>query len=397
MYVTKNQQQILLNWMNVYRYFYNKTVEYIKTTKLFTYKKCKANELGNYIIFNDEYTKVQKYGTHKRVYKSISLISLRKTIKTPLPDWVNDVPSHLIDEAIKEACVRYKTCLKVAKKFNMSFKTKRNIKQTFNMDSGAFSKTLNSFYPKFLGSIKTSEKFRKDLLGSSVSYHKVLKQWFINTCYKTPKKSTNPEGTCALDPGVKIFMSMYSPDEIIQFGTNASNVLFHESKKLDDIVSKTSKSNHRTRQQLRKQLHRQIKRIQNKRDDLHWKTINYLTLNYKNIILPDFKTSQMVSKLNSKVARSMNTLSFFSFKQRMITKCEERNINLTHANESYTSQTCTNCGIVDKSNINNNTRLYNCKKCNVILDRDIVGSRNILLKYTDFIDGKLMPKSIFSR
>ncbi len=67
-------------------------------------------------------------------------------------------------------------------------------------------------------------------------------------------------------------------------------------------------------------------------------------MNYETIILPEFKTKQMVSKLHSKVSRSMNTLSFFQFKQRMIAKCQERGNNLIICTEEYTSKTCTHCG-----------------------------------------------------
>jgi putative transposase len=365
---------------------------------LYTYHKCKVGEVGNYIEFEDDYIRVERNGTHYRKYKNISLMALRKCIKSNQPDWFNEPPSHLLDQAINEGCIKYKTNLKLRKPFKMSFKSKRDIKHTMNVEAMAFSKSKNSFYPKFLGNIKSSEKFKDmNLLGSSISCNTVLNEWFLNAVHKKSVKETLATKVCALDPGVNIFMSMYSPTEVIQFGTDASKCIQREAKKLDEIQSQQSQSNHKKRQELRKRLHRQIKRIRNKRDDLHWKIINYLTLNYKTIILPDFKTSQMVSKLHSKVARSMNTLSFFQFKQRMITKCEERKVNLIIGDESYTTKTCTCCGIVDASCIDKITRLYHCKTCGIELDRDIVGSRNIYLKHTYqlCLEGKLVPKSIF--
>ena len=47
-------------------------------------------------------------------------------------------------------------------------------------------------------------------------------------------------------------------------------------------------------------------------------------------------------------------------------------------NESYTSKTCTNCGY---QNSKNNSEHIKCESCKIHLDQDLVGSRNILLKY----------------
>lgn len=48
--------------------------------------------------------------------------------------------------------------------------------------------------------------------------------------------------------------------------------------------------------------------------------------------------------------------------------------------ESYTSKTCGRCG-----NLNNKlggNKIYKCTNCNLVIDRDINGARNILLKHT---------------
>jgi transposase len=45
--------------------------------------------------------------------------------------------------------------------------------------------------------------------------------------------------------------------------------------------------------------------------------------------------------------------------------------------EEYTSQCCSNCGILSN---NYNYRLKICPNCDLKIDRDINGSRNILIK-----------------
>jgi hypothetical protein len=46
-------------------------------------------------------------------------------------------------------------------------------------------------------------------------------------------------------------------------------------------------------------------------------------------------------------------------------------------NESYTSRTCSVCGYL---NSKCSKKEFNCKSCNFNIDRDINGSRNIMIK-----------------
>jgi putative transposase len=45
--------------------------------------------------------------------------------------------------------------------------------------------------------------------------------------------------------------------------------------------------------------------------------------------------------------------------------------------ESYTSKTCTNCGVMN--DVKDSER-YECKSCKIEIDRDLNGARNIMLK-----------------
>ena len=89
----------------------------------------------------------------------------------------------------------------------------------------------------------------------------------------------------------------------------------------------------------------------------------------------------MVQTLGKKDSRTMNTLSFFEFKQRLKFKCEERGVKLLIVNEAYTSKTCTRCGNVKTfMKRTRENRDYQCNECGLLLDSDLVGARNIYLK-----------------
>ena len=104
--------------------------------------------------------------------------------------------------------------------------------------------------------------------------------------------------------------------------------------------------------------------------------------NYSTIILPPFKTQEMVKTLHTTVARSMCTFAFYQFKIKLINKAKESNINIIEKGEPFTSKTCGNCGCI---NYNLGTaEVFNCTKCHLKMDRDIGGARNILLRNIEY-------------
>ena len=124
-------------------------------------------------------------------------------------------------------------------------------------------------------------------------------------------------------------------------------------------------------------------------NNLHNKVGCFLTKNYKNILLPEFQVSKMIRKIrkessdsnrviNSRTAHMMQCLSFYKFKIKLKDLCEKRGCNLYIVDESYTSKTCGRCG--ELNNELKGNKVFTCKNCNLIIDRDWNGARNILLK-----------------
>ena len=74
----------------------------------------------------------------------------------------------------------------------------------------------------------------------------------------------------------------------------------------------------------------------------------------------------------------MCMFSFHSFKEKLKYKCDVYSKKLIIVDESYTSCTCGVCGTI------NNTKgkeLFSCVSCGLEIDRDVTGSRNILIKH----------------
>jgi len=121
------------------------------------------------------------------------------------------------------------------------------------------------------------------------------------------------------------------------------------------------------------------KKIKNMISEMHWKVASFLIKNYDTIMYPDFRTSQMVRKgkaLSRSTRRLMNMFSFYKFKEKLLYKCQTYGKKLLIVDESYTSCTCGVCGEITR----NAEEIYECNYCGLVIDRDAIASRNILIK-----------------
>ena len=140
---------------------------------------------------------------------------------------------------------------------------------------------------------------------------------------------------------------------------------------------------------------------------MHKKIAKYLCEKYKIIILPDFKTKPMISnkkekaekeriekienveerkreyfklkktvKMSGEVKFVLQMQKHNSFKMYLKAKAKEYGTTIYNISESYTSQACTHCGKLGKEY---EKRIKQCT-CGKRIDRDINGSRNILMK-----------------
>jgi putative transposase len=158
-------------------------------------------------------------------------------------------------------------------------------------------------------------------------------------------------------------------------------------KEIDILVSRQHKKvnekhkyNHKKRKAMNKAMHRKIKYLENLKEELHNKTIKFLSDNYGKIIIPQFETQKMASsdKTNNKLSRSLMNLSYHKFLLKLKNRCKEYDIELVIRPEYYTSKTCGSCGNIKRDL--KNADVYVCIKCNLRLDRDTNGARNIMLR-----------------
>ena len=151
--------------------------------------------------------------------------------------------------------------------------------------------------------------------------------------------------------------------------------------KIDKLISKMSKeTNKHKKSNLKRSIFKVRFKIRNLIDELHFKTIKFLTSRFKVIIFPPFNVSKMINKskrkLNKKVVRSMNSFRFYEFKERLKLKCKENGVTFIESSEAFTSRTNSFTGKL----IENLGSKEKFEFDNILVDRDINGARNILIR-----------------
>jgi putative transposase len=308
--------------------------------------------------------------------------------------WLKEIPYDTRDGAIRQLASNFKTAFSQLKKkqishFKINFKSKRNPTQVCFVNKAALNGN-NLFSRRVKDTIKIKEKI-DGLDYGSFTIVKNKKKYFL--CLPLKRKCSNlntPNMAVALDPGVRTFQTFYSEEGLVgKFGNNVSKAIQRIQRKEDCLKSKldTDKAlKRRTRYNLRERCSLLRTKVKNTVNELHKKTCSYLTRNFKCIFLPEFNTQAMVKKkllkrkISKATARSMMTLSHFSFKQRLLHMAKYRGCKVIICSEAYTSKTCGCCGNL-KQNLSG-AKMYDCSKCGVYIDRDYNGARNIYLRNT---------------
>jgi len=188
-------------------------------------------------------------------------------------------------------------------------------------------------------------------------------------------KSKNKQIT--IDPGVRKFGTCITENKVIKIGENCGDKIEKYLLRKDNIMSNKYISE-KIKEKNEKLINRKVKNLIN---ELHWKTIDYVTKNYETILIGNMSSKDIVSNnknLNKMTKRILLHLNFHTFRQRLKFKCDIKNKNYGNINEMFTSKMCSLCGNIDENL--KSSKIYNCKKCKTIMDRDVNGARNIHIK-----------------
>jgi len=391
----------LNHWLDVSRYYYNKTIELYNNERMRTYTDKDGEKKLGYFCHPVSRLKKDSDGVSFQVF-------LMEELKA---DWNENVPYKVKQMPIDLAYRAGKLVNAKNKQFNkdsgsnpsrLSYQRKKDESGIIYVDNVSLSKTDNWKLKvwstslgemKFKDSKKTKELINKgDYCDGNITLEN--DKWFLNLPFKVKTKSVdNQNDIVALDPGVRTFITAYSNEEVFHFANNdfkqiTSLLLWCDELKSqsDDKMNiwklKRSNGNYKKWMKIRHKFKLSLERVRNLIKEVHFKVARYLCIAYKTIVLPTTEISEMVltsnRKIRSKTVRSLLSWSYYRFSEIVKAKAEEFNVRIIRIGEEYTSKTCTGCGVIHNSLGGN--KVFKCPSCNIEIDRDINGARNILLK-----------------
>jgi len=339
------------------------------------------------------------------IFQSFEDKSLDIKKKSNLTPWWPDIHTRIPRGSISKFVSSYNSAVsnlynKNISSFQMKYQSKKRKSQYASFEDSGFPSLLKKIKSRY--TYKTSIKKRQTTSfenifnstkkrGCELIYDKIRNQYYIHysvdvSYYPSNDIRTDRQGIIfqedkriiSLDPGIRKFMTGYDPTgKTILIGDGEADVIINKLLEIDDLESKKDDN-------YKFLINKIWLDIKNKVNELHWKTIRYLLDNYDIILLPKFLISGMVrsKKIGRKTKRMLYMYSFFQFKQKLLWKASVENKKVIIVDESYTSKTCGCCGCLNDVG---SSEIYKCKNCELVVDRDINGARNIFLKNYDLI------------
>jgi len=422
LYPDNRQKNIMMEWIHTRRYLYNKAVEKVRkgehSKKLINTLTTKFTDPSPmipcmYVLENGKECG-QKHrswllGCKKAHRPKDAVLEDPRKPNTEVSEWVMNTPQCIrkgairdLDKALTECISRIKEGS--LKRFQLNFCSRKKTSQPSleigQSDEGGAISIVDgrlSIFPRFktksgkrLGTIKLSKRqLRRDKQRLVFKHTCRLKlyngAWYLMVPATVREKKIQPtKSMCALDPGVRTFQTLYSPEGVVKFQQNMERIdQLHD--KIDQLKSlQTTTSDDKTCVRYRRDYLRAYRRLGWLIDELHYSTIHELK-QYKHVLLPRFDSQEMVQsrKLDKKTKRRMMALQHYRFRQRLEDYVDVNpEFKLYIVNESYTTKTCTRCGVLNDVGSNST---YHCLECGLWIDRDINGARNILLKHLKHI------------
>ena len=387
--LTSEEKKNLKHYFGQYRWYYN----------------CAKNiyELNEY-KYKKKITK-SSFRDELRTYKYIDKNTYEKVNGNEFPKapWMEDI--HIHNRIPRGAIHNFIANVNAAisnkkagniKDFNLKFREKKDRFQVLTFEDSQIPKDIKKYKGIYKignkGKISFQDLQNKDgckMRGITIRHDTQLNRYYalypidekILFNKRDNKMNVNKSSFISLDTGVRTFQTGYAEDHIVEIGNGDWRKIYKYLLEQDKI---------RKQMELRGKTKRRNKRflllshrIRSMISELHWKSASFLTSNYEKILLPDFRISGMVKgNIPKSVKRMLYQFSYYLFRQKMEYKAQQNGSKLFIVDESYTSKTCGRCGHIRSSFTGKH---FVCPQCNLHLDRDVNGARNIYIKNYDLI------------
>jgi len=413
---TENQVKLLLIWKLVCIQMYNVVQNYLRSLNLhidFTAAELKKLKNIKFIKIRDLPVMIQEKHRIRSSISKTEITNLGFKIPSNLKDSV--IPSHILDAVIKRCVAQFTTsyknmCSKRIKHFSIRDKKENDdfvipFPKEYSRKDGSFT-ILNDLKLKSFEKEKIIYSIKKKLKNDcNIKVCNNGKLYFYHARSTNPvTKEVEKSNFISIDLGVFPFATAVTETNSIQIGTDFSNKISKILDKRDKVklirfqhhACKTCKKetekekyckeckkayNKNKKKQLKKYERRANKKYQNIIKDAHYKLANEISNSYHNVVVGNISSSSIVTKNNLKKStkRNLNTFSFYKLKDRIQQKCIQKGVNYYSTSEFNTTQCCSCCGNIKTGKEKMKfEKIYNCSKCETVINRDVNSARNIL-------------------
>ena len=331
-----------------------------------------------------------------------SWLTIKKDILSSLPDWTKPTPYEVKSNAIRDACLAVSAVKKFNKQLKIDrakgirlqedyahahFRSRRDDSQTIFIHASALSH--RGVYHTLLGELKRREPIPHAHGDAKLTlrHH----QYHLSVPFKKmgphiSESNLQPQApdqvrVVALDPGVRNFITWFSEDACGKLGEQDFGRIQRLCQHQDNLLSRATQAPSGKRRNMRRAAERMTVKIQNLVNELHHKTARFLVDNFDVILLPAFRSSEVVirghRKIRSKTVRNLLSFAHHRFRNFLQHKAAENGRTVLIVNEAYTSKTVSWTGeIIHNLGGRKTVKSSDGQR----MDRDINGARGTFLR-----------------
>ena len=324
-----------------------------------------------------------------------------KELKTKLKDtfWYKNLHSQSSQAVLEKLQIAWENCYKKHTKrprfqpkdgyFPVRWKKQgiklhgNKIRLSLSKQTKEYLKTAHSIESDYLWIGLPKNLSLKDVQEVEIKPHKIYGHttYVTHIVYKKliQDKENNLTGTMAIDLGITNLATIVTTNKTatIYDGRSLISKLRLFSKKKAKLQSAIVKSKHITS----KKMHYLIIKERNYLKDYIHKVSTFIVRqalqeNIGTIVIGKLSHSIVNIDIGSQNNEKLHKIPFGKLCSMIEYKAKEKGIDVTFVDEHYTSQTCSKCGVINRSN-RKYRGLYTCK-CGNTLNADVNGALNIL-------------------
>ena len=327
---------------------------------------------------------------------------INNVLKKTTHEWLKEIGSNVMKQAIKDADNAYKRYFKGLSK-QPKFKEKHKETPSFYVNYETLVKKQGGFHGEKIGFVKTVEEL-PDLLDGVKHYSNPRitfdgKYWYLSVGYEVKEeKETLTKESLGIDLGVKKLAvcsngKAYKNINKTRRVKQLEKKLRREQRKLSRKLTANIKEykikgkkrvpvwirplkeckNIQKQNKVIRRIHKKLKDIRN--NYLHQTTSEIVKTKPSQIVMETLNVTGMMK--NKHLSKAIAQQKLYEFKRQIQYKCQKKGIAFIEADKWYpSSKKCSCCGNV-KNDLKLSDRIYKCDKCGLVIDRDFNASKNL--------------------